>query len=149
MSFQLHPQLEADCYALGDLPLSRLLLLNDARFPWCVLVPRIDGAREIHRLTDSQQAQLYPEINAVSRALEDLFSPDKLNVAAIGNLVPQLHVHVIARSVHDAAWPNPVWGFAGREVYAADAVEKRRQQLAARLGDLLVDQDQPPGPTTG
>ena len=100
-------------------------------------------------LGDSQQAQLYPEINAVSRALEDLFSPDKLNVAAIGNLVPQLHVHVIARNVDDAAWPNPVWGFAGREVYAADAAEHRRQELAARLGDLLVDQDQPAGPASG
>ncbi len=108
--WQLHPQLAADSCDVGDFPLSRLLLMNDAQYPWCILVPRIAGAKELHRLDDADQLQLLRESVALSRAMEAIFKPHKMNVAALGNLVPQLHLHHIARYRIDPAWPAPVWG---------------------------------------
>lgn len=133
MSFSLDPRLAADTHLVGELALSRLLLMDDARFPWLVLVPRIVGARELVDLDATDRATLLDEVTQVGRALETLLSPDKLNIAALGNVVAQLHVHVIARSTQDVAWPQPVWGFGTREPYAAIARERRLAELRATL----------------
>ena len=109
-AWSLHPQLERDTIDIGDLPLSRVLVIRDANYPWLLLVPRRSEAVEIIDLDEVQQAQLMTEISRVSRALKEITKCDKLNVAALGNLVPQLHVHIIARRTSDAAWPRPVWG---------------------------------------
>ena len=109
MNFELHPRLAADSFTIGDLPLSRVLLNNDARFPWCILVPRIAGLRDLHDVPASNRTQLFDEIEQLSLALIAFTGAEKMNVAALGNMVPQLHVHVIARREDDAAWPMPVW----------------------------------------
>jgi diadenosine tetraphosphate (Ap4A) HIT family hydrolase len=117
MEWSLHPQLAADTVPVGDLALSRVLLANDANFPWLILVPRRPGLTEIIDLEENEQVQLMGEIDAVARALKSVTECEKLNVAALGNQVPQLHVHVIGRRHSDAAWPNPVWGAAPPIVY--------------------------------
>lgn len=109
-AFVLHPQLERDTTPLGDLPLSRVLIINDANYPWLLLVPRRAGAVEVIDLDEVERAQLMSEIALASRALKEVTECDKLNVAALGNAVPQLHVHIIARRKTDKAWPKPVWG---------------------------------------
>lgn len=109
-AFVLHPQLERDTTPLGDLPLSRVLIINDANYPWLLLVPRRAGAVEVIDLDEVERAQLMSEIALTSRALKEVTECDKLNVAALGNAVPQLHVHIIARRKTDKAWPKPVWG---------------------------------------
>lgn len=128
MSFTVDPRLAADTHAIGALPFSELLLMDDARFPWVILVPRIAGARELIDLDEGDQRLLLGEIDRVARALEAMLRPDKLNIAALGNVVPQLHVHVIARFTGDAAWPNPVWGRGERVVYGE---RERAAQIAA------------------
>ena len=107
-----HAQLKNDTIDIGDLPLSRVLVIKDANYPWLLLVPRREDVREIIDLDEVEQAQLMTEINRVARALKDVTKCDKLNIAALGNAVPQLHVHVIARRTSDVAWPRPVWGVA-------------------------------------
>lgn len=109
-AWSLNPQLEKDTINIGDLPLSRVLVIKDANYPWLLLVPRRANTVEIIDLSEVEQAQLMTEINRVARALKDITKPDKLNIAALGNVVPQLHVHIIARRSSDAAWPRPVWG---------------------------------------
>jgi diadenosine tetraphosphate (Ap4A) HIT family hydrolase len=116
-TWTLHPQLAADTVPVGDLPLSRVLLANDANYPWLILVPRRPALTEIIDLEENAQIQLLGEIAAASQALKDLTACDKLNTAALGNVVAQLHVHVIARSRSDAAWPKPVWGAAAPKIY--------------------------------
>lgn len=106
----LHPQLDKDTAPVSDLPLCRVLLIKDAHYPWLVLVPRRPETVEIIDLDEMAQAQLMTEITRVSRALREITRCDKLNVAALGNAVPQLHVHIIARRRTDAAWPRPIWG---------------------------------------
>ena len=106
----LDPRLAHDTINVGDLPLCRLLVIKDANYPWLLLVPRRPEAVEIIDLDEVEQAQLMTEINRVARALKEITKCDKLNIAALGNLVPQLHVHIIARRSGDAAWPRPVWG---------------------------------------
>jgi len=134
----LHPQLAADTTAIGDLPLSRVLLSNDANYPWTILVPRRAGIREIHELSDADQQQLLRESNRLARALTAVFAPIKLNIAALGNVVPQLHLHHIARHDHDPAWPAPVWGRVPAVAYSNAAREARIAALATALGpDLL------------
>ena len=123
LSWSLHPQLEQDTEAVGDLPLSRLLVNNDANYPWLLLVPRRDKAVEIIDLAEVEQAQLMTEVSRVARALKDITKCDKLNIAALGNVVPQLHVHVIARRKSDAAWPRPVWGVAPPLPHDAEEVQ--------------------------
>jgi len=110
--WSLHPQLARDTIAIGDLALSRLLVVNDANWPWLLLVPRRPGISEIIDLDEVERAQLMTEIARVARALKDVTACEKLNVAALGNVVPQLHVHVIARRSGDAGWPKPIWGAA-------------------------------------
>lgn len=134
--FDLHPQLSADCTVVDDLPLCRLLLMEDANYPWCILVPRRAGIREIHELAEADQAALLREVTRLSMAMQEAFAADKMNVAALGNVVPQLHVHVIARRVDDAAWPRPVWGAVPRRAYAGDereaAIARLRRTLRSR-----------------
>ena len=109
MAFVLHEKLAADCESLGDLELCTVLLMRDHRFPWMILVPRIDGLRDFHDLPRELALGLFDEIDRMSRILVDEFQAEKINVAALGNQVPQLHVHVIGRYASDAAWPGPVW----------------------------------------
>jgi diadenosine tetraphosphate (Ap4A) HIT family hydrolase len=118
-AWSLDPQLARDGAMIGDLPLARALAMNDANYPWLILVPRVAGAVEIIDLDDAQQAQLMDEIAMLSRVLKDTTHCDKLNVAAIGNVVAQLHVHIIARRRNDAAWPRPVWGAVPAREYEA------------------------------
>ena len=106
----LHPQLERDTVNMGDLPLCRVLVIEDANYPWLLLVPRRADAVEVLDLDEVEQAQLMVETTRVARAMREITQCDKLNIAALGNVVPQLHVHVIARRTSDAAWPRPVWG---------------------------------------
>ena len=108
--WSLHQQLTQDTIDIGDLPLCRVLVIKDANYPWLLLVPRREGAVEIIDLDEVEQAQLTTEVSRVARALKEVTKCDKLNIAALGNVVPQLHVHIIARRKNDAAWPRPVWG---------------------------------------
>ncbi|MEX2451816.1 MAG: HIT family protein [Rhodospirillales bacterium] len=132
--FKLHPVLEKDTVAVASLALSRVLLMNDARFPWLILVPQREGMREIHKLSRADQTQLMTEAMRASEILEALFAPDKINIGALGNLVEQLHVHVIARFTTDAAWPGPVWGYGTAEPYAPDELERVRSRLVEDFG---------------
>lgn len=109
LMFTLHPQLTADTFFIHDLPLCRLLLMNDKRFPWLILVPRHDSIREIFELGLTEQQQLTREISEVAERLKRHTSAHKINIAALGNQVPQLHIHIIARAASDDAWPKPVW----------------------------------------
>jgi len=129
-SWSLHPQLKQDTEPVGDLPLSRLLVSNDANYPWLLLVPRRPGACEIIDLDEKDQSQLMIEIARISRALKDVTACHKLNVAAIGNVVPQLHVHVVARRRDDAAWPKPMWGTVPAQAY--EVAERQRFVAALR-----------------
>ncbi|MBS0532581.1 MAG: HIT domain-containing protein [Proteobacteria bacterium] len=115
--FTLHPQLAADTVPLGDLKLCRVLLSNDANYPWLILVPRRPDIVELLDLTAADRAALSAEIDTAARALKGTAPCDKLNVAALGNMVPQLHVHVIARRRGDPAWPKPVWGAVPAKAY--------------------------------
>jgi diadenosine tetraphosphate (Ap4A) HIT family hydrolase len=128
--WSLHPQLQQDTEAIGDLPLSRLLVSNDANYPWLLLVPRRPGAREIIDLDEKDQSQLMIEITHTSRALKNVTACHKLNVAAIGNVVPQLHVHIVARRRDDPAWPKPVWGTVPARTH--DPAERERFIAALR-----------------
>ena len=107
--------------------------MNDARFPWLILVPALADLRELHDVPVSSRTDLFNEIDQSSRALDAVAAPFKINVAALGNQVPQLHIHVIARQQDDAAWPNPVWGSGAAVPYAADAAADLTAQLRAIL----------------
>ena len=132
-AWQLHPQLANDTVPVVELPLCEVRLMDDANHPWLILVPRVADSVEIIDLDPSQRSQLTAEIDTACRALKTLFAPDKLNVAALGNLVPQLHVHVIARYRSDIAWPRPVWGAANAKPYAPEQLVERIQALRAAL----------------
>ena len=132
-AWSLHPQLKTDTIDIGDLPLCRVLVIKDANYPWLLLVPRRADAVEIIDLDEVQQAQLMTEIARVSRALKEVTRCDKLNVAALGNLVPQLHVHIIARRASDAAWPRPVWGVMPPLPHDAEEVQNFIGALRRRI----------------
>ncbi|SDB52118.1 HIT domain-containing protein [Bauldia litoralis] len=133
--FTLDERLAADSVAIGRLPLSDLLLARDARFPWLILVPRRPDMAEIIDLAPEDRAALLDEIVLVSEALRTVTGCDKLNVAALGNMVRQLHVHVIARFTTDPAWPGPIWGRGEAVAYEPGV----RDKLAGRIRDLLPD----------
>lgn len=133
MSFALHPQLAADCHRLGRFELCLLLLMNDARYPWFILVPQRPAVREIFELAEADQALLLGESTALSRALMQAFKGDKLNLAALGNMVPQLHLHHIVRYQGDAAWPAPVWGKHPPQPYSPASLRARLEALQACL----------------
>ena len=144
MSFTLHPQLAKDCHRLGRFELGLLLLMNDAQYPWCILVPQREGLREIYELDEPDQALLLRESVALGRALMTAFRGDKLNVAALGNMVPQLHLHHIVRHAGDPAWPAPVWGKLPPRPYTAVELEKRRTAMGAHLPAGFIDDYAPP-----
>ena len=112
MTFELHPRLAADTIELeqGPLSLCKLLLMNDCTYPWLIMVPERGNIKEIHELSVDDQVQLVTEISTISSALQRATGAPKMNVAALGNMVPQLHIHVIARFENDSAWPGPIWG---------------------------------------
>jgi diadenosine tetraphosphate (Ap4A) HIT family hydrolase len=134
--FTLHNQLAKDCVPLGDFPLCRALLMNDAQYPWLILVPRREDVAELFQLSRFDQQLLLDEVGSVAAALAGHFSADKMNVAALGNVVPQLHLHIIARFREDPAWPRPVWGVLPAQSYVEDALRQRLQELEALLVPL-------------
>lgn len=133
--FILHERLAADSVLVRELGLCQLRVQNVRAVPWLILVPRREGVREIHHLDKEDRALLMEEIALASRILEELFRPDKINVGALGNIVPQLHVHVIGRFKNDPAWPHPVWGRVDPAPYAAEELDARiariKQAMAA------------------
>lgn len=133
LTFSLDPRLSNDCEWVCDLALCKVLLLKDANYPWLVLVPRVANCIEIIDLNSEQQQQLWRESALVSEVLKQLFTPDKLNVAAIGNVVAQLHVHHIVRYSSDLCWPKPVWGQYPAKAYTPEDLAQRTQQLAQQL----------------
>jgi diadenosine tetraphosphate (Ap4A) HIT family hydrolase len=135
--FALDPRLAADTLPLGDAPLCRVLLMNDRRWPWLLLVPRRQGLRELHELTGEDRRRLWDESACIADALLALAPDHKLNVGALGNMVPQLHLHHVLRHAADPAWPGPVWGFGQRLPYDAAEIDACRRDWRARLGTLL------------
>lgn len=123
MTFELHPQLKKDSFHLADLALCQLRLINDQRFYWLLLVPKIANARELTDLTPTDHQQLWQEVYSLSQVIKPLKQADKLNIATLGNLVPQLHLHLVARFTQDVAWPNPVWGSGNAEPYSLAEVK--------------------------
>jgi diadenosine tetraphosphate (Ap4A) HIT family hydrolase len=132
--FQLHPRLEADTRAVTRLALCRVLLMNDRRFPWLILVPERADVREIHQLSPADRATLIEEIAQVAQTMERQHQAHKMNVAALGNQVPQLHVHIIARFTTDPAWPTPIWGKGAPQPYDAGEIETVVATLRRALG---------------
>ena len=131
--FELHPQLKKDTAVVGDLELCRVLLMNDQHFPWLILVPRRENIREMFQLQVQDQGLLLAESANLGKAMVEYFKADKLNVAALGNMVPQLHLHHIARFEDDPAWPKPVWGALPAKPYA----EKDLPELVVKLQTLF------------
>jgi diadenosine tetraphosphate (Ap4A) HIT family hydrolase len=138
VDFILHDRLAADSVALGDGRLSSVRLMNDRRYSWLILVPRRAGLREIHELAAADRSLLVEEIALAGQALQATTGAAKINVGALGNLVPQLHVHVVARSPGDPAWPGPVWGHSRPELYAAADLATECVRLQQALAALLV-----------
>jgi len=131
--FVLHPRLQQDCLDLGRFELCRLLLMDESRYPWLILVPEREGVSEIYQLSAADQALWLRESSALTQSLAEGFAADKMNIAAIGNLVPQLHVHHIVRYRGDPAWPAPVWGKFDPLPYG----ETGRAAVLARLKTCL------------
>ncbi|MDD5411173.1 MAG: HIT domain-containing protein [Methylobacter sp.] len=129
MPFQIHPQLQQDCITIGRFELCRLLMMNDSQYPWFILVPEKADMSEIYQLTKPDRELLTEESNCLAENLAELYQADKMNIAAIGNMVPQLHIHHIVRYQTDRAWPAPVWG-------KFDAVPYTEQQITANLALL-------------
>lgn len=139
--FELHPRLAEDCILMGRFPLCQLLLMNDANYPWFILVPERVDIREIYQLGEEDQVRLISESSHLSRQLASHFHADKMNVAALGNMVPQLHVHHIVRYRNDPAWPGPVWGRVPSKAYGPDDAAGIRNALRGLLGNDFVAAD--------
>lgn len=136
-NFQLHPQLSNDSYVIADLPLSRLLLCNDSAFPWFILVPRVENIHDIYQLDWQQQQQLLNESSLLSELLMQEFKGDKMNVAALGNVVPQLHLHHIVRYQNDPCWPKPIWGQQALTPYTERELESIKNRIIPKLSAIL------------
>ncbi|WP_314409298.1 HIT domain-containing protein [Pseudomonas kuykendallii] len=136
--FTLDPQLEHDTLPIGDFPLCRLLLINDAQYPWFVLVPRREDVAEVFQLSEADRQALWDETTFLAEALKDTFAADKINVAALGNVVSQLHMHVIARRRSDVAWPAPVWGKHPPKPYEAAQVDTIKDKLRVVLASSFT-----------
>lgn len=141
--FELHPRLNQDCKVVGDFPLCRLLLMNDANYPWFILVPRREGIREIFELSHRDQDQLLRESSQLSKVLMHHFNAEKLNIAALGNIVPQLHIHHIARNRNDQAWPKPVWGHSLSRPYSQLDQQKVVFTVIEHLRDFVPHNEIP------
>ena len=131
--FILHSKLAADTFEVLRLEVGQLLLMNDARYPWLILVPQVSDMRDLHNLSTKQYQAVTQEIAQVSEVLESVTQAHKMNVGALGNMVPQLHIHIIARQTNDAAWPAPVWGVGEAQPYSQDAAKTLIQQIASKL----------------
>ncbi|MBZ9539353.1 HIT domain-containing protein [Modicisalibacter tunisiensis] len=136
--FTLDDRLAADTHFLADLPLCQVRLMNDARFAWLILVPRRNGVVEVGGLSEAEQARLWHEATRLGEALKADLDGAKLNLATLGNQVPQLHFHVIVRRHDDAAWPGPVWGVGTPEPYSARAVEGWRARIERLAAPLMA-----------
>ncbi|MBB1486180.1 HIT domain-containing protein [Oceanospirillum sediminis] len=137
--FTLHPRLNQDTFQIADLPLSRLCMMNDERFPWFILVPRVNDITEIHQLAENDRMQLMRESCVLAETLMSIFSGYKMNVAALGNMVPQLHIHHVVRFQEDVAWPGPIW-CTGTPVAMDDpTVSQRQKQILDALCQILPD----------
>ena len=132
----LHPQLQKDCFILGRFELSLLLLLNDSQYPWFILVPQREDISEIHHLSPADQQILMQESSMLASAVETAFAADKMNIAALGNVVPQLHIHHIARYTTDIAWPKPVWGAFPAKPYTDEELMIVKQHIQSHLPTL-------------
>ncbi|UUA74089.1 MULTISPECIES: HIT domain-containing protein [unclassified Cellvibrio] len=134
--FELHPRLAQDSVVIGEFDLSLLLLSRDANYPWCILVPKREEVYEIHHLSEEEQLQLIRESCRLSEVMTSVFDADKMNVAALGNVVRQLHIHHIARFTDDAAWPQPIWGkLPAKEYSEVDFAERIKRLQNALIGE--------------
>lgn len=131
--FVLHQQLLQDSVLITELPLSMVRLINDAHYPWLILVPTVANVSEIIHLSDSQQIQLFKESAMISKVLTHLFTPDKLNIAALGNMVPQLHLHHIVRYQSDVSWPKPIWGQVAAKPYTQEILVEQTQLIKTAI----------------
>jgi diadenosine tetraphosphate (Ap4A) HIT family hydrolase len=136
--FELHPRLQADTELVGHLTLSLVLLSKDANYPWVILVPKRADIREIYELDKADRQQLLQESCNVAEAMVALFNGDKLNIATIGNMVPQLHMHHVTRFESDSAWPGPVWGACAPVAYKQDQLDKRLGALRRQLEPEMI-----------
>ena len=134
--FQLHPRLQQDCITLGKFDLCQLLMMNDSQYPWFILVPELADITEIYQLSRTERLMLTEESNYLAKNLATLFSADKMNIAAIGNLVPQLHLHHVVRYQSDRAWPAPVWGKFASIPYTDDQLIATITRVKAQLTSL-------------
>jgi len=135
-AFALDPRLAADTVPVGDLSLSTVLLMNDARFPWLILVPRLPGVCELTDLSSDDAIRLAMELRVATGVMLELAKPDKVNVGALGNMVPQLHVHVVGRFRSDPAWPGPVWGHGARQPYPDHAAASLADRAATLFAEI-------------
>ncbi|MCE8013662.1 HIT domain-containing protein [Halomonas daqingensis] len=135
-SVELDERLVRDSYPVAELPLCQLRLMDDTRFPWLILIPRREGVSEVFDLDEADQRQLWHEASEMGRMLKAMTRADKINVANLGNVVAQLHVHVVARRQADAAWPGPVWGQGQAQPYDLDELASMRDRLLAQLDGL-------------
>ena len=133
INFVLHPQLEKDSELVTELTLCSVRLINDINYPWLILVPQVANISDVIDLSDDQQQILWQESALVSRTLKHLFTPDKLNVAALGNMVPQLHLHHIVRYKNDISWPKPIWGQAPSKVYSNEQLAKQIELIKTEI----------------
>ncbi|MDP3589213.1 MAG: HIT domain-containing protein [Methylobacter sp.] len=134
MTFQLHPRLEQDCITIGRFELCRLLMMNDSQYPWFILVPERADLQEIYQLSTADRQLLIEESSYLAENLAVLFNADKMNIAAIGNMVPQLHIHHVVRYQIDKAWPAPVWGKFDTVPYTEQQIAENLARIKGRLG---------------
>jgi diadenosine tetraphosphate (Ap4A) HIT family hydrolase len=137
MNFQLHPRLQQDCITIGRFELCRLLMMNDSQYPWFILVPEISNLTELYQLDKTQREILMEESCYLAENLAELFQADKMNIANIGNMVAQLHIHHIVRYQTDSAWPAPVWGKFSAVPYTDTQMTERVSQVTAQLVSRL------------
>lgn len=138
-TFNLHPQLAADGIELADFPLCKLLLCNDSAYPWFILVPKVADISEVYQLEWEQQQQLLNESSLLSELLMQVFAGDKMNVAALGNVVEQLHVHHVVRFKSDAQWPKPIWGQQALTPYSAEEIATLKAKLLPQLAVIFSE----------
>ncbi len=135
-AFELHPDLRRDGIEICDLPLCKVLMINDAAYPWFVLVPRVPGIKDAYELSEAEHAQMTAESRTLCKALMDAFAGEKMNVAALGNMTPQLHVHHIVRFKKDPAWPGPIWGVLPLTPMSKAEISRRKDLIVSRMSGV-------------
>ena len=136
-TFTLHPQLAKDCFELAEFPLCKLLLCNDSAYPWFILVPKVDDITDIYQLDWQQQQQLLNESSLLSELVMQVFIGDKMNVAALGNVVEQLHVHHVVLFKNDASWPKPIWGQQPLTPYTEVELDELKAKVLPKLAIIF------------